>query len=321
MIVPSGKEMNFFDLCVAAWRALGRLCSWCGRLLARMVRLTYRYWWAVITVIVLALGAAYYYTRAENLTHRVNAVVLLNGPSIQQFEEVYAPMRSLQLLPQDSPMAPYLYSRTAHTFCTFRVIDAMDDSSADYIDFNGTTKLTDTVNVPMHDRLCVQFRIKRKNMHLLPEIEHALLATINADPVFQQAYKTYMENLREEVAFNHRQAIKLDSLTSNYYYYTASAAQPMSYSGNGVNFYGDRKIRLFLNDIYKQHDRMMLQDHRLQLATDPVSLEARFAVDPKPVLSRPKGLVLALLAGWCLGCLIAAFIDRRKFIAEWLKAA
>ena len=313
------REMNFFDLCVAAWHALGRLCAQCGRVLSRMIRLSFRYWWIVCTLVVLALAGGLYYTRTENLTYRANAVVLLNGPTVRQFEEAFAPLCATQTLPDEAPITPYIREQKATWFATYRVIDVLHDSYADYVDFKRSVKPSDTVNVRMQDRVCVQFRVKQKDMSCIPEVERALLATLNADPVLQEAYATYLPNLREQAAFNHRQAIKLDSLTSNYYYYTASAAQPMNYPGNGVNFYGDRKIRLFLNDIYSQHERTQLIDHRLRFATDPVSLESHFALDPAPVMSRMKCLVIMLLLGWVFGCLLAEIIDQRKKIAEWLK--
>lgn len=314
------KEMNFFDLCVAFGRALVRLCKACWQVLTRMLRLTYHYWWLVITLVILALAAAFYHTRQGNATHRVNAVAFLNGPTIQQFEEVFAPLSMQQVLPPDSPIEPFIKEKKVHSFTTYRVIDALHDSHADFIDFAGKIKATDTVNVTMHDRLCIQFQMKEKNLKYLPEVEHALLTMLNSDPALQQTYATYIVNLREEAAFNHRQALKLDSLTSSYYFNIPSTVQPLSYSGNGVNFYGDRRVRLFLQDIYKQRERMQQVDCRLQFAVAPVSLESHFAVDPKPVLGRMKALVLAFLLSWCFACLLAQIIDRRKALAEWLKA-
>lgn len=311
--------MNFWDLCVACWQALLRLFALCGRVVARMIRLTYKYWWLVVTAVVLALAGGYYYSRYENTTFRVNGIVLLNGPTIQQFEEVYAPLRSMQLLPEGAPIAPYLYERKVRDFNTYRVIDARHDETADYIDFKGKSKPSDTSSVQMQDRLCIQFKVKVREMGLIPEVERALLATINADPALQQAYRSYIVNLREEAAFNHRQALKLDSLTSVYYYQSGSEARPASYPGNGVNFYGDRKIRLFLDDIYRQHAHLQRVDHRLQMAVAPVTLENHLAVDPKPVMGRMKCLAILFLLSWCVSCLIAECIDRRKKIAEWLK--
>ena len=121
------RELNFFDLCVLTGRAIGRGCAALGRLLGHMIRLTYRYWWIVITLVILAVAAALYYTREENTIYKANAVAFLNGVSIQQFEQAYAPMHSSQLLPDEAAIKPYLCSREAFGFETYRVIDCLHD--------------------------------------------------------------------------------------------------------------------------------------------------------------------------------------------------
>lgn len=297
-------EMTFFDFCAAGCRAIGRGFAAFGRMLARMVQLTYRYWWVVLTLMLLALAAALYYTRKGNKTYKVYAVALLNGPTIQQFEQSCAPLRM----------------RPRRLFTTYRVIDSKHDETADFIDFKCRVKSTDTLNVLMQDRLCLQFRIKEREMHLLPQMETEVLDFLNEDEAMQVSYRTYLANLREEVNFNHRQAQKLDSLTSCYYFQPSSNAQPLNYHGNGVNFYGDRRIHLFLDEIYEQHAHMQRVDYRLQLATAPVVLENHFAVCPKPVNGRRLCVCLFLLLGWIGGCVIAELIDKRKALSAWLKA-
>ena len=311
--------MNFFDLCVACAHAIGRCFKACWQLFLHMLQLTYRYWWVVLTLVVLGIAAALYYTRKENLTYKVNAVALLNGPSVQQFEQAYAPLRSGQLLPQDAAIEPFVYSREAMRFDTYRVIDCLNDGVEDYVDFKRKSNPTDTVKVQMQDRLCLQFRIKYRNLSKVADVEKALMEYLNANEAMQQSYAAYYANLSDEVAFNHRQALKLDSLTSHYYYYTPSSTVPPAYVGNGVNFYGERRIHLFLDKIYEHQEHMQMVDYRMQLATAPVVLENHFSMDPKPVNGRMKYLVIMFLLGWIGGCVLAELIDRRKAICAWLK--
>lgn len=313
------KEMTFIDLCVAIGRSIGRGCKALGCLLAHMTRLTFRYWWVVITLLVLAVAAALYYSRSENQIYRLNAVALLNGPSIQQFEQAYAPLRTGRLLPADAAINPFLADKVAKRFTTYRVVDGLGDGVADYIDFRHKSRPTDTINVQMQDRLCLQFRLKARDFHQVPQIEQALLEYLNSNEAMQQSYATYITNLREEVAFNHRQAQKLDSLTSAYYFYASSPAQPANYNGNGVNFYGDRKVRLFLEEIYEQQKHLQLGDYRMQLATAPVVLENHFAVYSRPLNGRLLCVLVFLLIGWIAGCGVAELIDQRKAICAWLK--
>lgn len=319
-IVPqTGKEMNFFDLCVACARAIGRGITALGRLLGRMLRLTYRYWWLVITLVVLAVAAAFYYTRPENTIYRVNAIALLNGPSVQQFEQAYAPLRSGQMLPDELVVKELLKNHKVKRFETFRVVDCLDDSIADYIDFKRSSSATDTVKVQMQDRLCLQFRIKARDLHLLPGIEQEVLGWLNANPAMLRSYGTYMHNLRAEVAFNHSQAQKLDSLTNEYYFHNHLGEQPLTGISNGFMWVGDWRVHLFLGEIYSQHARTERMDQRMQMATAPITLENHFAVDPEPVNGRLKVLVLFFLFSWAFGCGIAEIIDKRKAIISWLK--
>lgn len=312
------KEMNFFDLCVACGHAIGNVCKWFVNLLAEMCRLTYRLWWVVGLVVIMAIVAALYYTRESNLKFRFNAVAMLNGPSIQQFEQAYIPLKSPLTLPENAAITPYVKKQEVTEITTFRVIDCLDDGVADYIDFKDKSSPTDTVEVQMQDRICLQFCVKQRNLALVPEIERAILAYLNANDALQKAYETYLPNLQSEADFNHRQALKLDSLTSNYYFYHPSSAQPMNYNGNGVNFYGDRRVRLFLTEIYNQQEHMEKLDQRLQLATAPITLENHFSINPSPVNGRIKSLVLFFLFGWIAGCALAALIEQRKAIKEWL---
>ena len=312
--------MNFWDLCVVCGRAIGRGCAALWRLLAHMLRLSWRYWWLVLALVFLAVAVALYHTREANITFKMNAVAFVNGASLPQFEQAFAPLRSSRSIPDDAAILPFIKEHQVQAFQTFRVVDCRHDGVADFVDFKRKSSPKDTLNVQMQDRLCLQFRIKSRDLKKLPEVEQALLDFLNANEALQQSFGTYRRNLEAEVAFNHAQALKLDSLTSVYYFAGTVPVQPAAYSGNGVNFYGDRHIRLFLEEIYKQQQHLQQGDYRLQLATAPVVLENHFVADPKPVNGRRQCVALLFLLGWVAGCLLAEVIDKRKAIIAWLKA-
>ena len=314
------REMNFFDLCVACWHALCRGCAALGRLLARALRLSYRYWWLVLICVALGVVAALYYTRQGNIIYKVNAVALLNGPTVQQFEQAYMPLRSAQQLPPDSPLRPWLMENKLRRFETYRVIDCMGDSVADYIDFREKSSPTDTVNVQMQDRLCLQFRIKQRDLDLLPAVEAEVMGFLNGNPALQAAHAVYLRNLLDEVKFNHDQTQKLDSLTTHYYFHSHPGAEPLGAAKNGLVFMGDWRVHLFLTSIYAHRHYADYMDQRLQLATAPVVLENHFTVDAAPVNDRRKMVVLMFLLGWVGACVLAELIDKRKALSAWLKA-
>lgn len=311
--------MSFFDLCVTIGRAIGRGCVALGRLCGRMIQLSCRYWWVVLTCVVLTLVATLYATREQNLKYDMYAVALLNGPSIQQFEQTFASLQSNQRLPEDAAITTFVRNRVVSHFKTYRVIDCLDDGTADYIDFKKKTSPTDTVRIQMQDRLCLQFRIKVRDMKQLPEIEQALLDFFNSNPAMQQSYQAYMSDFSREVAFDRSQAEKLDSLTSHYYFQSQSFSDPTATIQSGVTFIGERKIYFFLDEIYKQHLHLKLAEYRLQLATAPVVLENHFAAFETPINGRIKCLVVFLLLSWIISCVIAALIDKRKEVSAWIK--
>lgn len=318
-VTPTSKEMNFFDLCVACARLIGRGFVALGQLCGKMIRLTYRYWWLVLPIVVLACSAAIYHTRRDNLTYKANAIAFLNGPTITQFEQAYAFVQAGMIEPE-APLKQFLATRMVGHFTDFEVIDCLDDESANYIDFKRKSNPTDTIKVQMQDRLCLQFRLKHCMLGQLPLIENALLEYLNGNKAMQQAYATYLPNLQERVAFNHRQAVKLDSLTSNYYFLNTNCAQPARGGNeNGINFYGDRRIRLFLKEIYQQQAHLQNDDYRLQFANAPIVLENHFAINPQPVNGRMKCLIVFFLLSWIGSCILAELIDKRKVIASWLK--
>lgn len=315
--------MNFFDLCVACGRAIGRGGKACGRVLARMTRLTYRYWWVVLPIMLLALAASLYYTRRQNTINYANAVAMVNVGSLQQFEQAFAPLRSGKLLPKESAMRKYIRTKKITRFETCHVIDCMNDGTADNIDFKHKIKATDTVNVIMQDRICIRFRIKDRDLDLLPEVEKALMDYLNANEALQQSYGIYLANLREAAEFNHTQATKLDSLTSHYYFRGHLGQDSFGKMQQGTvvmsDWGGNWQVRLFLDKIYEHQLHLQLTDYRLHLATAPVVLENHFTLDPKPVNGRIKFGVLFLLLGWAAGCALAELINRRKAIFAWLQ--
>ncbi|MBR1716314.1 MAG: hypothetical protein IJ718_01690 [Paludibacteraceae bacterium] len=313
------REMNFFDLCVACARAIGRACRWCGGWLAGLLRLTFRMWWTVIPVTLLVIGGGYYYSRIDNLKFKVQGVAMLNGAGIEQFEERYRMLQTAFQLSDQEPLKGAICEQKISGFETFCVVDALGDGVADYVDYARKSSPTDTVKVQMKDRMAIQFQMKYKDLGLIPEIEKQLLAFFNADEAMQKSYALYVKNLARELQFNHDQVEKLDSLTSEYYFHNLPGSDMIPAVKEGMLAVGDRKIHLFLNDIYEQHARTEQMDYRASFVTAPVTFENHLVVNPKAANSRRTMLPLSAMVGWLLGCCLAAMIEQRKRIISWLK--
>ena len=146
-----------------------------------------------------------------------------------------------------------------------------------------------------------------------------MLSILNNNEALQRAYDVYLKGLTEKVRFNHSQLVKLDSLTTHYYFHGHPGSEPLGTVREGMVFMGDWRVHLFLDGIYSHQTHTDKMDLRMQFATAPVVLENHFTLDPKPVNERKKCLFLFVLMGWIGSCVLAELIDKRKAICAWLK--
>lgn len=314
------KELNFFELCVLCAKGIGRGIVFLWRWAGKTVRLTLRKWWITFPAIALLVGLAFYYTRQDNLTYKVQAIAALNGPTLDVFEQAFRPLQGgLVLGETDSPIRGYLKSNIALRPETFHVIDINCDSTIDYVDYKQAVPLGDTTIV--QDYVALQFRIKQKNISHLARIEEAMMTYLNDNAALQLAYHNYLPLLDREARFYHDQIEKLDSLTSVFYFQEQVKSMDSEKTDNmiWVGDRGARRIYLFLPEIYSHIDRTKHLDQRKRLATAPVVLTDHFVINPAPVNSRLKCIVLFGLAGYVLGLLIALVVEQRKTICAWLK--
>ena len=303
------QEMNLFDVCLWAWRGLKRTCKRivCG--IRRAFALTLRKWWLTLPLLVLFIGGALWYSRMENRTYKVYAVATLNGPSLSLFHEVFRPLESGIFTGTQPAIADMLHNRTIYRFETFPVVDCLRDSTIDYIDFKRKSSYTDTIQWQMRDHICIQFRMKYRNLSQIPLAEEQLMDYLNSNAAMTEAYQSFMPTMEREVAFCHDQIEKLDSLTSVYYFENMLSHEgkenSMILTGN-LNY---REIELFLPSIYDHIAYTRNLDVRRAKAQAPIVLASHFAVHPTPTNSPMKMVVLFVFAGWLLAFGLAWLIE------------
>ena len=307
------NEMNLFDLCLLAWRGCKRAVKALWRTFMSAMRLTIRKWWISLPVLAIFIAGALIYTRKDNLTYKVYAVAKLNGPTLNLFNEVFRPLQSGVFFNGTPEVAQHIYDHTARHFETFPVIDCLRDNIIDYVDFDRKVKPTDTVNWQMRDHICIQFRIKYCDLGQVLTIEKQLLSYLNGNEAMQHAYRAALPVMERKVQFCHTQIEKLDSLTSSFYFKNNELS--LQESSNNTIVTGEqsnRSMELFLPAIYAHIDYTQKVDVQRAAYTAPVALESHFAVNPDPVNSRAKMLVLFILAGWIVSLAIAWGVERMK---------
>lgn len=313
------KETNLFDLCVAAWNAFVALCRRIWGIFAGMLRITYRRWWIVLPVMIAFIVFAFWWYRPSNRKYKAEAMFILNGPTLEQFEQrcnqlVFAnpfskTENTAELLGIDKSVA----GQIRNMMC-FKVYDCQKNNTPDIVDYSRSISPIDTNYVRMEDHVAMRFRF-RGDLKSLPVIEKAIVDFFNASEEMQAQFVTYRQIIERDYRFCHEQIDKLDSLTSSLYFndYTYTAQ-----TQTGV-FQGYRGINLPLEDIREHIEQTYKVDQRITQATAPVVLENHIVLVPMPMHDWRKLLVVAFIIGWIMACLFALVIEKRKEINAWLR--
>jgi hypothetical protein len=315
------QEKNLWDVCLACINGCIRLLKDLLRLLGAMLRLTYRKVWLVGLVIIVAAACSLYYTRPSNRKHKVNAVVCINGPMLQEVKNYYEQLNNAfpesvmaeQSLTKKLQLTPEA-SNSIERFCTFYVIDNLDDGTADYIDWKEHNSGTDTVNVRMQDRLALQFWCK--DLSQVAAIETGIMNYLNSNEQFVRAYEQIWQHKNRQHVFDSLQVEKLDTLTSRMY---SQAAAKQIQSNSWDLTMGKQQITLPLAQIERFMKKKELRDSRFTQCTAPVVLQSHFVACYATVNGRTKWLVIAFILGWIAGCLIAWGWEERVQINSFLK--
>lgn len=317
------KETNFFDLCKACAQAIYRGVQWILHIVAEALRLTFRQWW-VVFFIIAGIVAGFLYSRPANRWYPVNAVAILNGPTVEAAKEHFLALehfipgsrlqnRSTMLHISDS------LAMRMTAFRCFYVIDSKHDGTADFVDYAERVPATDTLDVRMPNMIGLRFYTRA--VDALPELEEHIMAYMNSNRMFREAYEVVKPSIDRQYRYEQEQFEKLDSLTTAFYFDQAPAptGQKSNNPWSSAFVVGDRRIKLFTEDIDEFAKRKALHEQMYAYSQAPVVLRNHFVADHKPINSRTKSCAIGLLLGWLLGCCIAALVEKRKQISAFLK--
>lgn len=316
------KEMNLFDLCKEFARWIVRCIQWLFRGIGSMIRLTFRQWWIVLIVMALAVAASLYYSRRDHRVYKVNAVATLNGVTADVIRNEFknlsqaTPMLDRQNLATMLQIDPQTAANT-FAFRTFDIIDCQNDSTVDFIDYNGNVTRTDTMYRHMPHNIALQFRTRRPND--VPQVEEAILNYLNSRPYIQQKYTYFRQDLERSAQFHNDQLEKLDSLTTRFYFDAVAAPQLQFNHWETGLVVGNRQMSLFLDDIYTEIAVKEEVNSRMATCTAPVVLQSHFSVDPRAVNRPIVCVIIGLLIGWIMGLVLAALVENRRALLRWLR--
>lgn len=317
------KETTLFDLLRAFFHACGRGMKACGNTISQSIRLSWRKAYIVLPLVALFLAAGFYWTRPTNRRYRVDAVLLLNGPTEFEVAQALIPvefamgkgMSETQNL-EDLLGLPYEVARKTCNFEHFPVVDFLCDSVPDAIDYSRKMPRTDTLNVIMPNRIAVRFQTK--DIQSVPAVQQGLLNYLNSLAPIQAAYEAKKTDVTRIVDFCNSQVEVLDSFITEFYFHQG-VSQQAEFAGRSL-LIGQREVTTLHGDMFDLFRKRQLYTHELSQMTAPVCIDTRFALCPAPVRNPILWSVLFAFVGWILGLILAAFIEQRKAILRWLRS-
>ena len=319
------KETSLFDLIYAACKACGRGINRIICLLSQMIRLSWRKAYIVLPLLILGLAAGIYWTRPENRKYKVEAVLILNGPTEFDVAQALMPIefavdasmsetQNLQNLLQLEPEIARVTTRFEH----FPVIDFRHDSVPDMIDYKRSHKRSDTLDIVMDNRIAVRFRTK--NINSVPTVQQNLLQYLNSQPQIQAAFEAKKADIERFAEFCRVQTEVLDSFIVEFYFNQGTGSQNKVRPWSPGLVVGSREVQAMHNDMFELLERRKQVTHELSLMTAPVVLDSNFALNPEPVRNPHIWRILFMLAGWIAGAVLAWLIEDRKNILAWLRS-
>ncbi len=102
------------------------------------------------------------------------------------------------------------------SFNSFYVIDYLNDSTPDMVDFANNHSLEDTLNVRMKDK--IYFRLITRNISQVPQVEKAILNFFNSQPTVRLLYTAKQKELAGKIDLTSAEMQRLDSLAKISYF-------------------------------------------------------------------------------------------------------
>lgn len=316
------KELNLFDLIRLFFNWLGRIFKNLFKAMGSCLQLTYQYFWLVIPIAILGLGAGFFYSRPSNRIYKVEGMALLNGPTSNLTKEIAKPLEwatPKKVYERQSfgtlCNLPDSVTQNIRRFKTLYVIDCLNDSTPDYVDYRQNHDFSDTINVRMPNYIYFTYHTKKVNQ--ISAVEEGLLYYFNSHPLMKQWNVIYRKNLKENIDTYKHQLAYLDSLSKRTYLETPVSAQ-LNLKYNTL-LIGEQEKQMFYNDIANLQHRKYTLEQDLIRDTMPMIFTTHLTAKPLAINSRIKSCALGLIGGYILAICIALLIKKRKYITNYLE--
>lgn len=312
------KEINLLQLITLFFNWIKNIILNLLRFVGYMIRLCYRRKIVVIIVLVISIVIGQYFARKSNRIYKAEAMAMLYGSEASTVKDVYSQLENSLSTNKLTSLAtklslPDSVAKNITEIHSFYVIDYLKDNTPDKIDFGNNHSLTDTLNVPMRDRIYLQ--IKTKNINQVPLVQAAILSFLNTNSVIKNQFLSKKTDYLQQIRICDIELQRIDSLAKVSYF--KDTEKQMRFEQNKL-LVGDQRKQLFYDDLLRLQSIKSSAEKQLADCIQPVDLPSGFVVNPMPLNGRVTYGLYSLLIGFVLAVIIAGLIENIKKIFDFL---
>lgn len=313
------KEINLLDLIKMFNAWVVKVSKSFINFILYLLKAGYRKKYLTLTLIVLCFAIGEYMARPSNRQYSAEAMASLYGVDAFTMKEIAGQLEQSRADNQYSSLStklllPDSIAKNIVSFNSFYVIDYLNDSTPDMVDFANNHSLEDTLNVRMKDK--IYFRLITRNISQVPQVEKAILNFFNSQPIVQLKYTAQRNELKGKIDISVAEMQRLDSLAKISYF--KDTEKQLKWSKDRL-IVGEQQKQLFYGDMLFLQKVKSEAESELLTSKQPIVLPSGFVVNPFPMNGRLKYGIYGVLIGLALGLTLAACLEQLQKVIQFFK--
>ena len=198
----SSKEVNLLDLIKMFNNWLKNVGKSILKLFNYLFKTSYKDKYSILVILIISIIIGQYYARPSNRQYYAEAMAYLFGPDAQTVKEITKQLENVNSRNKSTSLStklslPDSITKNIVSITSYYVIDYLNDSTPDMVDFKNSHPLDDTLNVKMRNR--IYFRIITKNIDQIPQVQKALLNFFNSNPIISLQCEAKKMELKDSI--------------------------------------------------------------------------------------------------------------------------
>jgi hypothetical protein len=277
-------EIDLLDLFRRMGRTLTRWANALGRGILISIVFLLRHWLPLGTSVVLGVGVAFLLKYTTPSSYTSDLVLRTNGaPTADLISYInrlhkFCKEKNMNALGEAISINTEKAKNIAD-ISAFWIIDKGRDGIPDFVDYNDTHDVYDTVNVRMPDRLDI--RVKINIPQELNPISVGIIKYINSDSLFRQMNKVRLRQNNEMLERMNYDILQLDSLQKFKYFEETKNMHPKN--GGQMIFLQEHNTQLVYDNIHELYVRKQALESERDLYNDITTILSNFSIPSRRV--------------------------------------